>query len=293
MTATDTATLFIDSKCELGEGVFWHPLLDRLFWFDIINKTLHSATANGIMVDRFVFDAPVSAAGIIDADHLAIASAGGIYRLQLSTDTRELIVPLEPNKNTRSNDGRVNRAGGFWISTMSRTDPSRNAGGSLYQLRDGQLAQIRSNIRVPNSTAFSPDGRTAYFTDGLSRLIEQCAIDPESGMPAGPWRPFVKVSMSIEPDGSVVDSAGFLWNCEWNGGRVVRYAPDGAVDRVVALPVSRPTCPAFGGPDLKTLYITSARDGLSAEELAKQPGAGGIFSIRVDVPGQPETLLKM
>ena len=100
---SDTAELFIDSRCELGEGVFWHPFQERLFWFDILNKTLFSATAGGIMVDRFTFDATVTAAGVIDADNLAIASAAGLYRLHLPTDTRELITAVEPDStSTRS-----------------------------------------------------------------------------------------------------------------------------------------------------------------------------------------------
>ena len=106
---TDTAELFIDSRCELGEGPFWHPFQERLFWFDILNKTLFSATDGGIMIDRFTFDAPVSAAGVIDADNLGIASASGIFRLHLPTDTREIMVPLDADSTAvRSNDGRVN-----------------------------------------------------------------------------------------------------------------------------------------------------------------------------------------
>jgi len=95
------------------------------------------------------------------------------------------------------------------------------------------------------------------------------------------------------PDGAVVDSAGYLWNAQWGGGKVVRYAPDGSIDRVITVPVSQPSCPAFGGKDLKTLYITSAREGLSAEQLAKEPLAGGVFSIDVDVPGLPENIIKL
>src|SRR6185312_17186048 len=100
----DTAELFIDSRCELGEGIFWHPLVERVFWFDILNKTLYSATAGGIMVDRFTFETAVSAAGVIDADNLAIASSQGIYRLNIGNDNRELIAALETNKpGNRSN----------------------------------------------------------------------------------------------------------------------------------------------------------------------------------------------
>lgn len=290
----DTAELFIDSRCELGEGVFWHPLQERLFWFDILNKTLFSATAGGIMVDRFTFDATVSAAGVIDEDHLAIASGAGIFKLELSTDTRELIVPLEAaSTTTRSNDGRVGPSGAFWIGTMGLKDPGKVAAGSLYSVRAGEVTKLLDGIHIPNATCFAPDGRTAYFTDGVTRTLRKVAIDKDTGLPTGPWQDFAKVSAPAEPDGAVVDSQGYVWNAQWGAGTVIRFAPDGSVDRVVTVPVSRPTCPAFGGKDLKTLYITSAREGLSAEQLAKEPYAGGVFAIDVDVPGLPENIIKL
>ncbi len=291
---SDTAELFIDSRCELGEGVFWHPLQERLFWFDILNKTLFSATAGGIMVDRFTFDTIVTAAGVIDADNLAIASAAGIYKLELSTDTREIIVPLEADKpGNRSNDGRVGPAGGFWVGTMSITDPAKTPTGGLYQIRAGEVTKLLSDIHIPNATCFSPDGRTAYFTDGVTRLIRKVAIDRDTGLPTGPWQDFARVEAPAEPDGAVVDANGYVWNAQWGAGTVIRFTPDGKVDRVVKVPVSRPTCPAFGGKDLKTLYITSARQGMSAAELEQEPLAGSVFSIDVDVPGLPENLIKL
>ncbi|HWA18259.1 MAG TPA: SMP-30/gluconolactonase/LRE family protein [Devosia sp.] len=293
MTPTATAELFIDSKCELGEGVFWHPLLDRLFWFDIINKTLFSATANGIMVDRFLFDAPVSAAGVIDADHLAIASSAGLYRLELSTDTRELMSPIDPpNAATRSNDGRVNPAGGFWIGTMGLKEPGRIKSGSLYQIRDGQVTKLLGDINIPNSTCFSPDGAIAYFADTAARTIRQVSLDPATGLPNGPWRDFVGPDHPGGPDGAAVDSKGYVWNARWGGSCVIRFAPDGKVDRVIEVPVPQPSCPAFGGPDLRTLYITTARENLTPAQLAAAPESGGVFAIDVDVPGLPENLFR-
>ncbi len=290
---TDTAELFIDSRCELGEGPFWHPLQDRLFWFDILNKTLFSATAGGIMVDRFTFDATVSAAGVIDADNLAIASAAGLYRLQLSTDTRELITPLEPDSTTtRSNDGRVNPAGGFWIGTMGLKDPGKVPAGALYQVRGGAVTTLLSDLMIPNCTCFSPDGRQAYFADTPTGIIRKVTIDPDTGLPTGEWTEFAGAEHRGSPDGAVVDAEGFVWNARWGGSCVIRFAPDGRVDRIVEVPASQVTCPAFGGADLKTLYLTSARDGLSAEALADEPGAGGVFAIEVDVPGQPESLFR-
>ena len=291
---TDTAELFIDSRCELGEGVFWHPLQERLFWFDILNKTLFSATAGGIMVDRFTFDTAVTAAGVIDADNLAIASAAGIYRLELSTDTREIIAPLEADKaGNRSNDGRVDPAGGFWIGTMSLTNPATTPSGALYQVRGSEVTTLLTGIHIPNATCFAPDGKTAYFTDGVTNVIRKVAIDRETGLPVGEWQDFVTVKGPGGPDGAVVDSDGYLWNAQWGGSKIVRYAPDGSIDREVHVPVSQPSCPAFGGSDLKTLYITSAREGLSAAQLEKEPLAGGVFAIHVDVAGLPENLIKL
>lgn len=290
---SDTAELFIDSRCELGEGPFWHPLQERLFWFDILNKTLFSATSGGIMVDRFTFDATVSAAGVIDADNLAIASIQGIYKLQISTDTREIITPLDPeDTTTRTNDGRVNPAGGLWIGTMGLKDPGSVAAGSLYQVRAGTVTKLLSDQHIPNATCFSPDGRRAYYADTVTGIIRTVETDPETGLPRGEWTDFVRTEGPGSPDGAVVDSAGFVWNAEWGGNRVVRYAPNGKIDRIVKVPASQVTCPAFGGKDLKTLYITSAREGITGDKLAAEPHAGGVFAIDVDVPGQPESLFR-
>ena len=290
----DTAELFIDSRCELGEGVFWHPLQERLFWFDILNQTLFSATEGGIMVDRFTFDAPVSAAAIIDADTLAIAAASGLFKLSLSTDARELIVPIEEDKpGNRSNDARVDRSGGFWMGTMSRKGGAEPKAGAVYQYRAGTLTTVLPDITIPNSICFSPDGRRAYFADTAGTDIVTAPVDPATGLPNGPWTVFASTEGMGGPDGAVTDSEGYLWSARWGAGAVVRHAPDGSVDRVIHLPVSQVTCPAFGGKDLKTLYLTSARENLSPEQLAAEPLAGGVFSIRVDVPGLPETLLKL
>lgn len=290
---SDTAELFIDSRCELGEGPLWHPLQERLFWFDILNKTLFSATAGGIMVDRFIFDATVTAAGVIDMDHLAIASIAGIYRLQLSTDTREVMVALEPdNVVARTNDGRVDPTGGLWIGTMGLKDPGTVAAGALYQVRQGKVTKLLPDIYIPNATSFSPDGRRAYFADTIKGNILTVEIDPETGLPRGDWSELVPAGQHPgAPDGAVVDSEGFLWNARWGGSCVIRFAPDGRVDRIVNLPVSRVTCPAFGGKDLKTLYITTAREGMKPNEIAEEPTAGSLFSIDVDVSGQSEHLV--
>lgn len=286
---SQTAELFIDSRCALGEGPLWHHQRQRLLWFDILNRTLFEADTGGTITNRFAFEEPVSAAGIIDRDTVAVAMSGAMLRFDLNTGSRSVLAPLEANKpRNRPNDGRVDPTGGFWIGTMGRAGNDEPSPGSVYQFKGGRLTTILTNIRVPNSICFSPEGGTAYFTNA-GEVIRKCAIDRTTGLPVGEWSDFaISPEGRGHADGSVVDSQGFLWSARWGGSSVIRFAPDGSVDRVVELPVSRVTCPAFGGPDLRTLYITSAQEGLSAEQLAKEPHAGSVFALQVDVPGLPE-----
>jgi sugar lactone lactonase YvrE len=286
------AELFVDSRCELGEGPFWNPLLERLFWFDILNQTMLSAGTDGHIVDRITFKDTVSAGAVIDKDSLAVAQSGALLRYDFLTDTTSVIAEIEDDVPTnRTNDSRVDRTGGFWIGTMGR---KAEAGvGGVYQYRAGQTTKVIENIRIPNSICFSPDGRTAYFTDS-GRMIVKCATDPATGLPVGPWEDFFTMEGPGGADGSVVDSEGFLWNARWGGGKVIRISPDGKLDKVVEVPgVSQVSCPAFGGSDLKTLYLTTAREHMTPEQIEGEPHAGSVFAVALDVPGIAEPFLKL
>jgi sugar lactone lactonase YvrE len=290
-----TAELFVDSRCELGEGPFWNRKVGRLFWFDIIAQTLYSANPDGHLVDRFTFDEPVTAGAALDPDTLAIVSASGIHRFSISRDAAEPVVSIEAeNLGNRSNDCRLHPSGSWWIGTMSLRGGADAGAGALYWYRDGKLETLLDAITIPNSICFTSDGRTGYFTDTSTGVIRTVAVDPETGKPSGPWRDFVSTkSHRGSPDGAVVDADGFLWSARWGGSCVVRHAPDGSIDRIVEVPTAHVTCPAFGGDDLRTLYITTARQGLSPEALESQPHAGSVFAIRVDVPGQPDPLPRL
>jgi sugar lactone lactonase YvrE len=289
----DQAELFVDSRCELAEGPFWHPILKRLFWFDILNNTLLSANAEGHLVDRFTFKDNVAAAGVIDADRLAIAQAGALLDFSMSSDASKPITELtgEPAGN-RTNDSRVHPSGAFWIGTMSRKGRTEPKVGGVYHYRAGTLTKILTERSIPNATCFTPDGRRAYFTH-MGDVILTCETDPATGLPVSEWVPFFSAEGMGEADGAVVDSEGYVWNARWNGSCLLRISPEGKVVQRVDLPVSRVTCPAFGGDDLKTLYITTAREHMTPEELETEPLSGGIFSIRVDVAGQPEPLIQL
>lgn len=288
-----TAALLIDSRCALGEGPFWHPLRQQLFFFDINNRKLFAAEADGAVANIWSFDEIVAAAAVIDRDTLALAAETGLKRYDLITGAQSLIVPIEADDvKTRTNDSRVHPSGAFWIGTMRKEEDA--PAGAVYHYRAGKLTTIRSNVKIPNATCFSPDGRIAYWTDTPTKRILKCATDPATGLPVGEWSLFADVSDGRGyPDGAVVDAQGYLWNAKWGGSCVVRHAPDGSIDRIIEVPVSQVSCPAFGGPGLKTLFLTTAAKNLRADQLADEKVAGGVFAIALDIAGQPEPLLTL
>jgi L-arabinonolactonase len=189
---------------------------------------------------------------------------------------------------TRLNDGRTDRQGRFVCGGMDEGEP-QEALSAVYSLDGGRrVRRIIHGVRCANSICFSPDGTTMYFSDMPTGRILAYAYDTDSGTPHSPRVLADCSGMPGLPDGSTVDAEGFLWNARWGGARLVRYAPDGRMERVVPLPVTNPTCPGFGGPDLETLFVVSARFALRPEQLAAEPWAGGVFALDVGVQGLPE-----
>jgi len=270
--------VFSDIACALGEGPLWHPERRELFWFDILGKMLYR---KGKTEDSWGFDEHVSAAGWVDRDRLLIASETALWEFDVTTGAQEFLVGLESDTAmTRSNDGRADPHGGFWIGTMGKA--AEPYAGAIYRYHRGRLKQLFDKITVSNSICFSPDGKIAYFTDTFTRRIQRVELD-EAGWPVG--RPEVFVDLrpeGLNPDGSVVDGLGNLWNAQWDASRVACYAPDGAFLRAVAVPARQTTCPAFGGADMKSLFVTSA-----AQDVDEAQG-GMTFVTELDVMGQCE-----
>lgn len=275
-----TAAVFDPRICALGEGPLWHPLRKQLFWFDITDKKL--LTQQNGTPHEWLFDEYVSAAGWIDETYLLIASQTGLWNFDLETGAKDLVTPLEADQPlTRSNDGRADPWGGFWIGTMGIN--TEEGLGSIYRYYKGTLRKLLGDITITNSIAFSPDRSCAYFTDTRSRKIMQLSLEVLDGWPDGEPQVFVDLGAEgLNPDGSVVDREGHLWNAQWGAGRVARYAPDGTFVQAVEVAAAQATCPAFGGDDLKTMFITSAAQG--------RDGAadGQTFVQRTDVQGQSE-----
>lgn len=275
----------------LGEGILWCEREQALYWTDIQAAALWRHRPADGETRRWDMPERLGCLALCQADGwllLGLASRLAFFRPE--DETLLPIAEVEPDLPTRLNDGGCDRQGRFVFGTLHEpaAGEARQPIGAFYRL-NADLTLERLNlpgVGISNSVAFSPDGRTMYFCDSPSRLIQSCDYAERCGEP----REFARVDDARgEPDGSAVDAEGFLWNAQWGLSRVVRYAPDGRVDRTIELPATQPTRPAFGGPKLDTLYITSARDGLSADALATQPQAGALFAADADATGLPET----
>lgn len=272
-----------DRRCELGEGPLWHPEREQLFWFDILGKRLLSR--HGEWQQDWNFTERVSAAGWVDRDNLLIASESSLFRYNLLTGEQWTVAALEAEKpNTRSNDGRADPQGGFWIGTMGKkAEPGI---GAIWRFYRGRLKKLYPGISIPNSISFTPDGKTANFSDSAQRKVMRVALDAE-GWPAGEPEVYVDLGPDKgEPDGAVVDEAGNLWLAEWGMSRVCCYAPDGSLLQVIETPAKQTSCPELGGPDRSTLFVTSALQGMTGAERLAEPKAGMTFSIGVNATGQ-------
>ena len=203
----------------------------------------------------------------------------------------EEVVVLEADRPVnRLNDGKTDGAGRFWVGSMQHDEKAKR--GRLWCVTaDGAARAVRDDIGVSNSIAFDPARNRMYFADSMAKVIEHATLDA-AGLPTT-WQPLATTEKG-GPDGSCTDAAGYLWNAEWGAARVVRYAPTGEIDRVVQMPVSRPSCPAFGGPDLRTLFVTSARYLMSPEEDRTDVDAGSLYAITFDdVQGVPANLFAL
>lgn len=273
--------IFDTRRCALGEGPLWHPVRRQLFWFDILGKKLLSQKDGSALEWRF--KEHVSAAGWIDVDTLLMASETGLFRFDLSTGARDLLAPLEAdNPVTRSNDGRADPFGGFWIGTMGLN--AETGAGAIYRFYEGEVTCLYQGLTITNAICFSPDSKTAYFTDTVTGQIMKQALDGQ-GWPKGPLEVFVDLKPGgLNPDGAVVDSHGTLWNAQWGAGRVAGYGTDGAYAAAYDVGASQSSCPAFGGADLKTMYVTSAAVGCDQNDTS----AGQTFAIQTEFAGQQE-----
>jgi sugar lactone lactonase YvrE len=278
----ETATLFVDCRCALGEGIVWWARRHALLWTDIEGARLWMWDVGGSrswkLPARLGSLAPCESGALLIGLEKAICSAD----LDQSTPDALVLTPLagveEDLATTRVNDGRTDRAGNFVFGTMNQAE-GHPPTGSFYQwsTRAGLRRLDLPHVGIANSICFSPDGGTMYFCDSPRGTIMRCRYDAASAQVSGVGVFATLGPSDGSPDGSIVDADGYLWNAAWGAGVVRRYRPDGTLDREVFLPAKNPTCVVFGGPALNELYITSARQEMTAEELERTPDAGGVY----------------
>ncbi|KEO52613.1 SMP-30/gluconolactonase/LRE family protein [Thioclava pacifica] len=267
--------------CFLGEGPLWHPVRDALFWFDVLAGRLLSRDGSG--AQEWEIGQIASAAGWIDSETLLLLTETGLRRFEIATGAQEPVAALEAaDHGRRGNDGRADPMGGFWASVMGKgAEPGE---GRIYRYYRGAVELVFSGLTIPNAICFAPDGRRAYFADTPMQQIMTVSLDAQ-GWPDAKPEVFVDLrTEGLNPDGAVTDADGALWSAQWGAGRVARYLPDGRFDCAISVGGLHSSCPAFGGTDYRTLFVTTAREHIAAPDEAQ----GVVYAARSPVAGRPE-----
>ncbi|MEO8020939.1 SMP-30/gluconolactonase/LRE family protein [Polaromonas sp.] len=292
--------------CEVSESPFWHPDEQMLYWVDIPSKKIFRGNVFMGTVESWAMAAPhdLEPGCIAPARSggLVIALRDGIYRARSwGGPLEKLAAALHDTRTSRFNDGKCDTLGRFWASTIYEPRDAREAALYCLDCRDGHapaLARMAGGATVGNGLAWSADGRTLYWADTTAHVVHAWDWDAAATILQGPrvfrqfplkppgWQPGMP-GYGGRPDGAAVDSQGNYWVAMFEGRRVLKLSPDGEVLAEVATPAQCPTMVCFGGDDLQTLYLTTARHGRPAAELEAMPQSGCVFSMRVDVPGLP------
>ncbi|XDA96837.1 SMP-30/gluconolactonase/LRE family protein [Sulfitobacter sp. LCG007] len=277
--------IFDDRPCALGEGPLWHPERRQLYWFDITGQRLLSREGTAPL--EWQLDEMCSAAGWIDRDTLLMASATGLWRFDIASGAKERVAALEDdNAGTRSNDGRADPLGGFWIGTMG-LDAEPEA-GAIYRYYRGELRRLYDRISIPNAICFPPGRGQAYFADTARQTVWRVQLDSD-GWPKSEREVFLDLrEEDLFPDGAVCDAQGRVWIAQWGAARVACYGPDGRFQAAIPLSGRHSSCPAFGGAGLGDLFVTTARQGLAESLLEQEPENGTTFVARNAGNGQRE-----
>jgi sugar lactone lactonase YvrE len=282
-------------RAELGESPFWHPTEQCLYYCDIAGRRVLRYEPSSGQSAQWHFDSEPASCAPLPNGRLLLAMRDGLWCFDPGQGTRHRLAapPYQP-ATERFNDGKCDPQGRFWVGTIY--EPREPALAGLYCWSQGQLRLHASAVTTSNGLAWSPDARTLYWSDTKAHTVRAYDFDPVLGTisrprvfaafePRQPGQPLARYGG--RPDGAAVDVEGAYWVAMYEGQRLLRISPQGRVLQDVALPVCCPTMPCFGGPGLRTLYITTARHGRPAQELRDQPAAGLVLALDTAVPGLP------
>lgn len=278
------------APARLGESPVWCGRSRRLWWVDVLAPALWSYDPkDGAIAAHKVAARRIGSLALRKAGGLLLACDDGLYIYDPETKTQRFLTDPEPGRpGHRKNDGRADWAGNFWIGTLRESDYAPV--GAIYRISPDLVATMFvDGLAIPNALAFDHERKRLYFADTRAYTIWACDYDAEKGDVGDP-RIFATTTAPARPDGSCIDAEGFVWNAEYAGGRLVRYDPQGGIDRTIDLPVSYPTCCCFGGENLDRLYVTSASEPLSPAERQAEPFAGRVLALDPGLQGRPEFL---
>jgi sugar lactone lactonase YvrE len=283
--ARASVDLALHTPALLGEGPRWDAAAGRLIWVDIDGCALHLFDPPSATDRAIPLGARVCAAAPIAGDELLVALADRLVVLDLSDDSVETLTELPHAADIRLNDGVCDAAGRFWVGSMALDE--RPGAGAFYRYADGVLDVVFDDVTVSNGIGWSPDGRRMYYVDSQTHRLDELDFDVESGR-ASNRKPLVSIDPADGlPDGLAVDDDGCIWVALWRGAAVRRYTPDGSLDRVIDVPADKVTACCFGGSDGRSLYVTTASVGLTADQARSQPLAGSLFVADVGIGGPP------
>lgn len=285
----------VASAALLGESPFWHPRERALYYCDIPDRKLQRFDPASGELLHWDFDTDLASCAPCVDGRLLLAMRDGLWRFDPPSGTRQRLAepPYDP-ATERFNDGKCDPQGRFWVGTIY--EPRDAAKATLHCWNGAKLVKRADNATVGNGLAWSPNGRTLYWSDTKAHTIYAFDFDPASGELSGrrvfASFPVKQDGQSLDsyggrPDGAAVDAEGCYWVAMFEGQRMLRLSPAGELLREVRLPVRCATMPCFGGADLKTIYVTTSREKRPAAELAAQPMAGCVLALDVDVPGLP------
>src|SRR4051794_15270979 len=284
----DEPRVVLDARAELGECPVWAADEQALYWVDIKGRALHRFDPASGADRSWPLPQQCGSFALRESGGAVLALVDGFHAFDFATgETTFLTGPDDQPPGTRFNDGKVSPDGRFFAGTMDEAT-LREPIAVLYRLDpDGSLHEVVDGLIVSNGLAWSADGATMFHSDSKGQVVWTYSYDPATGAVADRRvlaRPTEEVG---RPDGAAADVEGYYWSAGISAGVLNRWAPDGTLDRSVPLPMSNPTCPCFGGPDLKTIFVTSLRHDLPDDVLAAKPASGGIVALQVDVAGVP------
>jgi sugar lactone lactonase YvrE len=283
----------LEARAVLGESPVWSAEEQALYWVDIYGPALHRLDIASGALRSWPMPEPIGSFGLRERGGAVVALRCGFHRFDFVSGRLDPLVDPEPDKpGVRFNDGKVAPDGRFWAGTMDEETLSRPL-GTLYRLDpDGSCHSMVRGLIVSNGLAWSADGRTMFHSDSRAPAIYAYDYDPATGTIANKRTIACPTEAVGRPDGAATDAEGYYWSAGISAGMLNRWAPDGRLDRQIPMPCAAPTMPCFGGPEMKTIFLTSLRHNLPPEKLAASPLSGALFALDVDVPGVPVAKFK-